>query len=368
MQTLEKVKGRLDAFLSSRAVLNTALPSSRGSQGLELLRDGYDLCKEIRALSTDYWHGLTGVGARRVRQLTLTASRRITAVLPPHTSSLLLCSSALSHLSPRLHQLLRVLDACFDSVPAADTASNEQQMEYVEKRLASALSELSRGPQDSLEHHLFTTVARALVPPTPARPSSASLPATPNPAHSLAPLDTPSGRVLQNSGGGGSGGAGGGAGGGASGGGCGTPDSTYRGNDAAKKEVERLQRKMEQMQKTTDDLQKELQAARGEAEQARAVKPSWVQEREREVAERDKSVKGLERELAQERQDCAHYKDSCQQLERSREELEEHAKQVEAARKTAVEALRAAESSASQLRSELVTNEANLSKLRQVCF
>jgi hypothetical protein len=39
---LEKVKSRLDVFLSQHAVLNTASPTSRGAQGLLQLRDGFE--------------------------------------------------------------------------------------------------------------------------------------------------------------------------------------------------------------------------------------------------------------------------------------------------------------------------------------
>lgn len=247
-------------------------------------------------------------------------SRRATFLNPkPQTLSRLSPSSLSQHC--RLHQLLRSLDTSFDSSPASHTISNEQQMEYVEKRLASALSEISRGPHDSLEHHLFITVARALVPPAPSRPSLAPAPpASPSPSHSI-----------RNIGGGCSGGGGGGADNGVDNGE--TPDSEYRRNEVAKQEVERLQRKMEQLQEELEKARREAERAAAEAEQARAVKHSWVQEREREVADGEKKVKELERQLAQERHDCAHYKGSYEQLQRSKDELEEHVQQVEKARK-----------------------------------
>lgn len=208
-------------------------------------------------------------------------------------------------------------------------------MEYVQKRLASALSEISRGPQDSLEHHLIITVARALVAPTSSRfPPESEPRATFSPSHSLGPLNTPNNTACRNMGGDGGGG-----------GGLfisNVQNSDSRRNHVEKKEVERLQRKMEQLQKTTERLQKELEVARlegeraraaaAEAEQARVVQHLLDQESEREVAEREKTVTNLERELAQERQDCAHYKDSYEHLQRSKDELEEHVQQVEKAR------------------------------------
>jgi hypothetical protein len=43
VQTLERVKSRLDAFVSQHAVLNTASSSRGGAQGLLQLRDGFEL-------------------------------------------------------------------------------------------------------------------------------------------------------------------------------------------------------------------------------------------------------------------------------------------------------------------------------------
>ena len=313
VQTLEKVKSRLDTFLNARSAVQASSSGwNGGGGGLELLRDG-------------------------------------------------------------LQRLLLVLN---DSHSSGAANVSSEQHEHVEKRFAEAMAEFSSGPQETLEYHLFSAVARALVPHA-ALASHASKSNSPLGAGAPCGMGSHSGR---DGGGADAGNASVGSIDGGSGGGCASAGSPLESHQPAagggNGEVTRLHGEVARLQELLEKARAEAAQVRVEADAAKVVKPSWVQYEERvkehvqeaaaaaaaaaaqgaeahaqreaellaqhvqsrdEVARMEESARTLAHELEQERNDAAHFRDVCVQLRSTNAALDARIAEAEQARNAALE-------------------------------
>ena len=306
VQTLEKVKTRLDAFLNTQVVADAACSTEgRRGLGLELLRDG-------------------------------------------------------------LHRLLQLLESSLNA--PGDSAGSEAGEENEEKRFAAMLKDIV-DPQDSdsitLAHHIMATVARALSHPSAAAVEAllkASSAGTPQP-HIATPLRTPMPTKEMDGGVGSHGGSAGGARASAQAGGAQAMVSRLEG------EVAHLKQQLLQAQGEADKSRVEaaaLEARLGDVGAQSGVQGGIQGASTAADDARARELQDLKSGLEQERKDCLHFRDLCNQLRSTKEELESHLKGEERARLEAEHSCQEVEVSAAALRQQLLESEGRLSKLSSV--
>jgi len=301
VQTLDKVRCRLDVFLNSRAAMHALSEGKgvhgRGVQGLELLRDG-------------------------------------------------------------LERLLQMLDSTFNT--AEKTPGSDAVIEDEKKKFVALLASISSSAQDlnsvTLAQHILTTAVRVL---TPSSSASSILPAT---LSHLPQLSTPSRTALSEKGGRISGvgmAAGGGSGAGTP---ASISKESRKEVDQLQQEVSRLQQKLNDALAEVQKVGATAAASSARAEVMARAEADAVTARGTAEAVRVKEVKKITIELELERKDCVHFKKLCEQLRQNNAQLDKDTKQEEEARKAAVNAHREAQLSVAVLRAQVLEHEGSLCK------